>query len=416
MFNVFSLSHVQHLFKLVWNRKRSNMLMVLEIFAAFLVLYCVTTAILQYISNAQKPLGYSYKGVWNVSASRKETSPYTDNASRFEAAQRLTNTLKQLPQVESVSFITNTPFSNSEWQTEIERGGVKSHISQSKTTDELDKTLGLKLVQGRWFDATDDIANGTNATVVPGIINSMAAATFFGTENPVGKMLREPGKYDDGEPRSGIRVVGVIEAYRKSGEFAVPGNVLFQRISLRDTTADLPYHLVIKMRDGVNADFEEPLLKIMQQQASDWDFQITTLEQDRTQKHQMFLIPLGVGLTVAAFLLITVGLGLVGVVWQSVTRRMRELGVRRAFGATRSDIIFFVLGEIFVLTTFSVVLGLLVLAQFPVVVGFSIVSPQVYGLSMILSVGAMFVMTSLCALYPSRIAAVVQPSEALRYE
>ncbi len=391
--------------------------MVLEIFAAFLVLYCVTSAILHYVTNAQKPLGYSYKDVWNVSASRKETSPYTDKTSLFEAAQRLTNTLKQLPQVESVSFITNTPFSTSEWQTEIERGGVTSRISLSKTTDELDKTLGIKLVQGRWFDATDDVANGTNATIKPGIINSVAATTFFGTENPVGKMLREPGKYDDGTPRSGIRVVGVIEAYRKSGEFAVPGNVLFQRISLRDTTADLPYHIIIKMRDGVHADFEEPLLKIMQQQASDWDFQITTLEQDHTQMQNIhYLFPLGIGLTVAAFLLITVVLGLIGVVWQSVTRRMRELGVRRAFGATQGDVIFFVLGEVFVLTTFSVILGLLVLAQFPIIVGFSIVSPQVYGLSMILSVGAMFVMTSLCALYPSRIAAVVQPSEALRYE
>lgn len=416
MFNIFSLSHFQHLFKLVWNRKRSNALIVIEIFAAFLVLYCVTVAILHYSTNAQQPLGYSYKGVWNVSASPKETSPNTDKTSRMQAAERVITALRPLSQVESVSFLSVTPFSNSDWQTSIQRGAVKAVFNLAETTDELDKTLGLNVVQGRWFNTEDDVANGTSASIKPVVINSVAAATFFGTENPIGKLLREPGKDDDGSPMSGLRVIGIIEAYRKSGEFAAAGNYLFRRVSLRDTTMYPPLQIVIKMHNGVDASFEEPLIKIMQQAANDWNFQITTLEQERTQKHQMFLIPLGVGLTVAAFLLITVGLGLVGVVWQSVTRRMRELGVRRAFGATQSDIIFFVLGEIFVLTTFSVVLGLLVLAQFPVVVGFSVVSPEVYGISMILSVGAMFAMTSLCALYPSRIAAVVQPSEALRYE
>ena len=70
---------------------------------------------------------------------------------------------------------------------------------------------------------------------------------------------------------------------------------------------------------------------------------------------------------VAGFLAIMVALGLTGVLWLAVTRRTREIGLRRAKGATRGDIRFQILGEIVILTSFALLPGVLLALQLPLV-------------------------------------------------
>jgi putative ABC transport system permease protein len=89
--------------------------------------------------------------------------------------------------------------------------------------------------------------------------------------------------------------------------------------------------------------------------------------------------------------------------------------VRRALGATASAISGQVLGEILVLTTFGLALGLLVAVQFPLL-GVLGVAPGVYFLAMALAVVGLYLLAAVCALYPSQLAARIQPAVALREE
>ena len=57
---------IRHLLKLVWNRKRSNALMILEICVSFLVVFVVATLGLFFLDNYRRPLGFEWKNVWNV--------------------------------------------------------------------------------------------------------------------------------------------------------------------------------------------------------------------------------------------------------------------------------------------------------------------------------------------------------------
>ena len=74
-----------------------------------------------------------------------------------------------------------------------------------------------------------------------------------------------------------------------------------------------------------------------------------------------------------------------------------------------------ILGETLVVTTFGLGLGLVVAAQFPLL-GVMGMKTGVYLTAMLLATGLIYALTTLCALYPSRLAAGIHPAVALREE
>ena len=57
---------IRHLLRIVWNRRRTNLLISIEIFLSFLVLATVLILGLYLADNYRQPLGYSYQDVWSV--------------------------------------------------------------------------------------------------------------------------------------------------------------------------------------------------------------------------------------------------------------------------------------------------------------------------------------------------------------
>jgi putative ABC transport system permease protein len=136
----------------------------------------------------------------------------------------------------------------------------------------------------------------------------------------------------------------------------------------------------------------------------------------RASSIQFAIAPLAAVGLVAGFLMLMVALGLLGVLWQTVTQRTREIGLRRAKGAARVDVQRQILGEIAVMTTLALAAGLLVAIQFPLLDIIYFVEPHVYALGLVISVAAIYLLTLTCAWYPSRMATRIEPAEALRYE
>ncbi|MBC8081884.1 MAG: FtsX-like permease family protein, partial [Hymenobacter sp.] len=146
-----------------------------------------------------------------------------------------------------------------------------------------------------------------------------------------------------------------------------------------------------------------------------WTSSITPLAEERATQLKTGLAPLVALVLVCVFLIINVALGLFGVLWQTISQRRGEIGVRRALGATAGTISGQIVGEILVVTTFGLGLGLLVAAQFPLL-GVLGVPAGVYGTAMLLATGGLYALTFVCALYPSRLAAGIRPAVALREE
>jgi putative ABC transport system permease protein len=420
-----------HLLKLIWNRKRTNLLIITEILLSFIVLAAVSTLAVYYAGNMRKPLGFSYDRIWDVQVRvpRGIDAPAAAERTRLARMQRILDLVRQMPEVEAADHVQLGLFRNWTWNSDMQVGGRSIDFNGNRGGDALADTLSIQMVEGRWFSREDD---GQRWDAV--VINRSMAREIFGDEPAAGRTIprdadestrpRPPGD-DDRE----LRVVGVMEDFRQYGELGAMMNYMMVRNDLAGASvapaegaedarprAQLPGTLVVRVQPGITAAFEERLVRALQTEAPDWGFTMRPMENVRANMRKQTLTPLAVAGLLALFLLVMVALGLSGVLWQNVTQRIRELGLRRAKGADRRRIRRQILGELTLMTAISVTGGLVFLLQVPMFGWLGPVSTATYATSLVVATIVIVTLTMICGLYPSLLATRVPPAEALRYE
>jgi putative ABC transport system permease protein len=393
---------IQHLFTLIWNRRRANALLIAEVFLAFVVLFVVGSLLVYNRQNYRTPLGFSYEHVWRV-----DLDPGTQpQAGRLATVRQVVAQLRAMPGVVAVGRTSsNTPFSGSTNGSPVSTQDEKTiveHTSGHSVEDPLHEVLQLPLVAGRWFDRRDDAA-----ALRPAVISRALAEQLFPHQSPLGQVVRRV--------EEDFRIVGVVEQFRADGDLEEPRPAFLMRVSPQDTTLNAASTLLLRVRPGAGAELERQMSTAILATAKGWSVGITSLPEQRAAQLKRTLTPLVALGLVCGFLILNVALGLFGVLWQTINQRRAELGVRRALGATAGAISGQIVGEILVLTTFGLLLGLLVAAQFPLL-GVLNVAPSVYLTAMALAAAGLYLLAAACALYPSQLAARIQPAVALREE
>lgn len=401
----------RHLLKLIWNRKRTNLLVMAEIFFSFLVVFGIVTGGVFYLDNYRRPLGYAYDDVWRIRVDMNQAGPEMKDAASRETARRLFASLKDLPEIAEAAGAFTSPYDTGSWTSAYKVGDHDYEYMLNEVTDGFREVMGLEVVRGRWFSREDDGAKGFE----PVVINLRMAQEMFGDKEAVGGIIPQD-KLPDDSPRTEKRVVGVIRDFRQHGEFSAPVDYVFLRHRMDDPQQSPPRIFLIRVRPGTTVAFEAALTARLQSVARDWSFKVESLTEMRETSHRAWLAPLLVAGVVAAFLLLMVALGLTGVLWQNVTQRMREIGLRRAKGATARAIHRQILAEVALMTSLAVALGVALVVQFPLLDLLGFVSRQVFAASLVLSAAAIYVLALACGFYPARLATRIQPAEALHYE
>jgi putative ABC transport system permease protein len=405
---------IRHYLKLIWNRKRSNLLIMVEIFLSFLVTFAVVTLGIHAADNYRRPLGYVWEDVWNVQVDtmagnlgeRRDRTP----PELLETARQVFAAIREFPEVAAAGAASCPPYGFSEWNSSANLGKWELRYGLNLVTDGFADAMRLELTAGRFFTAEDD-----GVAWVPVVVTERLASEVFGGGNAVGNSIPQE-KNRDGSIDPEMRIVGVVRDFRQDGEFATPKNYLFQRHRLDDDKRRPPDHVLVRLRPGTAAAFEERLVKRLQAVAPAWSFEVKPLEQMRDTRFTMVLGPMIATAVIAGFLLLMVGMGLTGVLWQTVTQRTREIGLRRAKGATARDIRQQIFGELVVMTSVAVIAGTAIALQFPLLKLTGLVSNGVYLVSLVVSAACIYLLTMACAWYPSRLATTVSPAEALHYE
>jgi putative ABC transport system permease protein len=269
----------------------------------------------------------------------------------------------------------------------------------------------LTIARGRAIGETD--ALGRDAVCV---IGSEVAERLFGVRDPLGGDLRVGGRT--------LRIVGI--GARRGTASGNPQDVyvlvplaVFERMFGHEGS------VTIRARSRSQDDFEQAqdearsVLRVRRRLRPGWadDFELMTpsmvLGLWRTISGAIFLVTLGV----SAISLIVGGITIMNIMLVSVTERTREIGVRKAVGARRRDILGQFLIEAITLSISGGAVGLALGVGFAVLLGALTPFPTyVSPVAVAAGLGSSTLVGVLFGAWPAARAAAQHPVEALRYE
>jgi predicted permease len=276
-------------------------------------------------------------------------------------------------------------------------------------------TLGIRLLQGRLFSEADG-PQGTAAAVV----NQAFVKKYFRGQNPLGQQL----KVSDKGPHAIVTIIGVVEDTHQTAmsDDAQPEiNVSYLQLTPNDELT--PYILAsftnLALRTHVAPSAVIPSLRSALREF-DPDLAVLdvhTLQDvvDTSMGSQTLAVRL-LWIFAGSALLISIA-GIYGLLAYNVSQRMRDLGIRLALGATRSNMIGLVLRQAVVLLGIGVGIGVVAAVS-----AGSVLRSFLYGVVphdawTIVAVSVLLLACGLFASYiPARRASRIDPVKALRWE
>ncbi len=288
------------------------------------------------------------------------------------------------------------------------KAGTKTEIGDVvATTEETFPARNLTLRYGEQFTKTDVEKRSKVAVIGPDIAKKL----FETEENAVGRSITLD--------KQRFKIIGVVES-KGGGGFGGPNLDGFIYIPYTSAIAFNPEKtfgsIIIK------AETEESLPEVKQriretlEKRYDADaFSIAEQTEILNAIASIFSVLNIVLIAIAAISLIVGGIGIMNIMYVSVVERIREIGIRRALGARKNDILIQFLTEAVLLSLFGGVLGLLV--SFLIVLGIQRFFPAYIDLqSVLLALGVSSAIGIIFGVFPAKKAADLSPIEAIRYE
>ena len=272
------------------------------------------------------------------------------------------------------------------------------------------ETSGILMDVGRFFSAAE--AEGGRPVCV---IGYDVATNLFPSETPIGKSIKIGS--------ATFRVVGVVE---KQGSFlglesldnriVVPILAFFQRFG-----SNRGIQISVKAADIRSLDDTKEELRGILRKArhvppkAEDDFAINQQEMFIQTFNAIGVVVAGIGLFITALSLFVGAIGIMNIMFVSVTERTKEIGIRKAIGAKRSTILLQFLIESASLSLIGGLIGIVV--SYP----FSLLLNQILPTSMPLSIVGVAILISIIVgvvsgFLPANRASKLDPVEALRYE
>jgi len=309
-----------------------------------------------------------------------------------------------VPQVVQVAGVRELPMS-------VIAKGVERSVNLIGVTQGYQEIRRLLILRGRYFDATDMERRDKVC-----LITRQLATRLFGQENPLGRTVRM------GELT--FSVIGVfIERVETFGLSDIQAESVIIPFGLMKYYTGVD---VIRVLDAQAASAEDvpsvqrqvaQILKSRHPPDAEYDVQTLTAILDAARKISLALT---IVLIVIAFIALLIsGIGIMNIMLVTVKERTREIGIRKAIGAARREIMYQFLIEAFLISGGGAIIGILIGLAIPVTAQFFLPSNlrvPISGLSVVIA----FVVSCSTGLFfgylPADQAARLQPIESLRYE
>jgi putative ABC transport system permease protein len=288
-----------------------------------------------------------------------------DHNEQLATQKAETATLRAVSGVTSVAFASQMPMSNSGWTTSVaaDRKQVQPSAGASYyfSSDSLVQTWGLKLVEGRDF-RPDEVIDGDNNKDDPStdpkaviITRALAEKVWPGAAGVVGKTMY----FGTGEDAKSVSVVGVVERLQTQNASVEARGEYSTIVPMRLTSfggSNFTLRAEPGQRDRVMKEAEAALRRAA---TSPVILKTKTVAGDRKERYRADNALSWMLVTVSVLLLLITASGIVGMASLWVTQRRKQIGVRRALGARRVDILRYFVTENFMITSVGVIAGVL---------------------------------------------------------